>query len=63
MIQMAHSLNLATIAEGVEDAEVLTFLRAHACDQAQGYFFSRPLPAETFAEFVRQHVAVPAPNA
>ena len=63
VIQMAHSLNLATIAEGVEDAEVLTFLRAHACDQAQGYFFSRPLPAETFAEFVRQHVAIPAPNA
>ena len=63
VIQMAHSLNLATIAEGVEDAEVLAFLRAHACDQAQGYFFSRPLPAETFAEFVRQHVAIPAPNA
>ena len=36
VIQMAHSLDLATIAEGVEDAEVVAFQRAHACDQAQG---------------------------
>lgn len=58
VIQMAHSLDLATIAEGVEDAEVVAFLRAHACDQAQGYFFSKPLPAEDFARFVRQYRAV-----
>lgn len=58
VIQMAHSLDLATIAEGVEDTEVVAFLRAHACDQAQGYFFSKPLPAEDFARFVRQYRAV-----
>ena len=58
IVQMAHSLDLATIAEGVEDAEVVAFLRAHACDQAQGYFFSKPLPAEDFARFVRQYRAV-----
>ncbi len=52
IIQMAHSLKLQTIAEGVENTRVLTHLRALDCDQAQGYHFSRPLPAAAFAAFV-----------
>ncbi|NTU80350.1 MAG: bifunctional diguanylate cyclase/phosphodiesterase, partial [Chloroflexales bacterium] len=46
IIAMAHNLGLEVLAEGVESAEQLAWLRAHRCDAAQGYLFSRPLPAE-----------------
>ena len=45
IITMAHSLELAVIAEGVETEEQLNFLNANGCDQIQGYYFSRALPA------------------
>jgi diguanylate cyclase (GGDEF)-like protein len=53
IIAMAHSLNLKVVAEGVETREQLVYLRAHQCDQLQGYYFSRPLPAPEFEAMLR----------
>ena len=55
IISMASSLGLKTIAEGVETAGQLAFLRARGCDEVQGYFFSRPLPADAFEQFTQNH--------
>jgi len=44
IITMAHGLGLEVIAEGVETAEQLAFLRGRQCNHAQGYFFSKPVP-------------------
>lgn len=49
IIAMAHSLGLIVVAEGVETAQQLDYLRRQGCDQCQGYHFSKPLPAEEFA--------------
>jgi EAL domain-containing protein (putative c-di-GMP-specific phosphodiesterase class I) len=60
IITLAHNLKLAVIAEGVEDAEQLDYLRRHGCDEIQGYYFSRPLAAADFEQLVRQRVALPS---
>jgi diguanylate cyclase (GGDEF)-like protein len=52
VLGMARNLNLRVVAEGVETPEELAFLRLHDCDEAQGYYFSRPVPAETFASLL-----------
>jgi diguanylate cyclase (GGDEF)-like protein/PAS domain S-box-containing protein len=52
IINMAHSLNMITIAEGVETAGQLELLRQSGCNEIQGYYFSQPLPADLFERFV-----------
>jgi EAL domain-containing protein (putative c-di-GMP-specific phosphodiesterase class I) len=56
VIGMAQGLKLRVIAEGVETLEQLEFLRAHRCEAAQGYYFSRPVPPEQFAELLRNGI-------
>ena len=51
IIQMARSLGLRTVAEGVETQDVLDHLRLFHCDETQGYFHARPLPAADFVAF------------
>ncbi|MDO8680803.1 MAG: EAL domain-containing protein [Acidobacteriota bacterium] len=53
ILSMAHNLDLRVIAEGVETKEQLEFLRAQGCDMVQGYYFSRPLPAEDLAPILK----------
>ena len=54
IIAMGKSLNLTVVAEGVETLEQQTFLHDHACDEMQGYFFSKPISSDQFAELLRQ---------
>jgi len=54
IITMAKSLSLKTIAEGVETREQYEFLKTRQCDEIQGYYFSRPLPAQNFAKILKQ---------
>jgi diguanylate cyclase (GGDEF)-like protein len=61
LIVMAHNLNLKVIAEGVETAEQLAFLRDHACDAIQGYLVSRPVPAEEITPELLARPLVPRP--
>ncbi|MCR8921438.1 EAL domain-containing protein [Dasania sp. GY-MA-18] len=56
IIAMAHSLDLNVVAEGVEELEQLEFLKGLGCNVIQGFYFSKPLPAQAFAEFVRAGV-------
>ena len=53
IISMGKTLNLTVVAEGVETPEQECFLKDHACDQMQGYLFSKPVPADEFAALLR----------
>jgi EAL domain-containing protein (putative c-di-GMP-specific phosphodiesterase class I) len=52
MINMGRSLNLRVVAEDVETEEELEFLQARQCDEAQGFYFSGPVPSERFANLL-----------
>ena len=61
-VELAHALGLKVVAEGVEDQQALDALAGFGCDYAQGYHFSRPLPAEDFAASTRvRAIAIAAP--
>ena len=55
IIQMARSLGMSTIAEGVETQSQLALLREQGCDEVQGYFFCKPQPPETLLGFLHEH--------
>jgi len=56
IIAMSHSLNLTTIAEGVETEEQLAFLRERGCEEIQGFYFGKPMAAEDFAAYLQKSV-------
>ena len=56
IIAMAHSLELKVVAEGVEDEQQLAFLKAHHCDEVQGYLISRPVEASAMGDVLRDCV-------
>ncbi|TGN38923.1 bifunctional diguanylate cyclase/phosphodiesterase [Marinobacter confluentis] len=53
VINLAHNLGIEVVAEGVETAEQLRFLKNHRCDLIQGYFISRPVPADELEKALR----------
>lgn len=55
IIGLGRTLNLKVVGEGIESEEAMEFLRAHGCDQAQGFLFSRPLPPAEFVSWCRSH--------
>jgi EAL domain-containing protein (putative c-di-GMP-specific phosphodiesterase class I) len=54
IIRMAQALGMRTTAEGVETADQLAYLRSQGCDEAQGYYFSPPLPAANVESYLLQ---------
>ncbi|HET7776457.1 MAG TPA: EAL domain-containing protein, partial [Azospira sp.] len=53
-IALAHTLGLEVVAEGIEHETQLNYLRAQGCNEGQGFFFSRPMPAAAVPAFVRE---------
>ena len=63
IIDLAHALGVNVLAEGVEDVAQLEILRSLGCDEAQGYFLGRPMPAAEFEAFLRNSVEGCHPDA
>ena len=59
VISMARSLKLRVVAEGVETLEQMQFLQAGECDEAQGFYFSRPVPLPQFEQLLRTGLPMP----
>jgi diguanylate cyclase (GGDEF)-like protein len=62
IIAMAHSLDLEVVAEGVETEAQLAYLARHRCDQIQGYYFSRPVPAMQFQHLLLEGASLALPD-
>ncbi len=62
VIAMAHNLKLKVVAEGVETAEQLAFLRRNRCDIGQGYLFDRPIPSDLLTTSLLRYPCRPALN-
>ncbi|MDU8645085.1 MULTISPECIES: sensor domain-containing phosphodiesterase [Pseudomonas syringae group] len=60
VIAMAHNLKLKVVAEGIETAAQLTFLRRHRCDVGQGYLFDKPIPGEELIEKLKRYPRRPS---
>src|SRR6267142_1004321 len=60
IVDMAHTLGFTVVAEGVELDSQAAFLRTLGCEQAQGFLFARPMPAEEFSALVAARVGVVA---
>ncbi len=60
IISMGKALGLTVVAEGVETTEQDAFLRGHACDELQGYLFSKPVPPEAIPSLLRPVVSSPS---
>ena len=58
---MGKALGMTVVAEGVENAEQQAFLRLHACDEMQGFLFSKPVPAIEVPEFLHPSRACAPP--
>jgi diguanylate cyclase (GGDEF)-like protein/PAS domain S-box-containing protein len=63
VIAMASRMELGVVAEGVEEAAQVGFLKENLCDEIQGYFVSRPLPAREITEFLRQYAGAAGSSA
>jgi EAL domain-containing protein (putative c-di-GMP-specific phosphodiesterase class I) len=61
IIDMAHSMDVRVVAEGVETAEQLDFLRQRGCDEIQGYYFARPLPPIEITELLLKRSSLLTP--
>jgi EAL domain-containing protein (putative c-di-GMP-specific phosphodiesterase class I) len=62
IISMGKALGMTVVAEGVETTEQQTFLRNHACDEMQGYLFSKPLPPQKLAALLRSAPVLVSPS-
>ena len=59
IIHLAHNLGLSVVAEGIEDEATWNALRDLGCDDAQGYYLSRPIPAPDLVEWLTNATAIP----
>lgn len=55
VLALGHSLNLTVVGEGIESEEAFDYLRGQGCDQAQGYYFSKPLAPDQFERWFREN--------